>query len=100
MTTNKPPMPYFPPFLSLYATGTQVSGGFGNNEDDEGIQGYDDDKEMPTFPEAYNPEDQQASGESSTPVSSHAPSHLSAYKDCRSSSTTVSDLQYFFQLVL
>jgi len=73
-------MPYFPLFLSLYATGSQVPGSFSNDEDDQGDQGYSDD-ETPTSPEAYDPEDQQTSRESSTPVGSYAPSCLSAYED-------------------
>ena len=43
MTTDETPMPlvpYFPPFLSLYATGTQVPGGFSTDDDDESNQGY------------------------------------------------------------
>ncbi len=59
MTTHNTPMPYFPPFLSLYATGTQVPGGFGDDKDDEGAQGYHSNDKVPASPKAYNLEDSQ-----------------------------------------
>jgi hypothetical protein len=86
-------MPFFPSFLSLYATGLSIPGSL-EEEDYNDDQGYSDeeeprpspispgasyrgpppsqedkDKDMPPSPEAYNP----------TPLGSYAPSCLSTY---------------------
>jgi hypothetical protein len=96
VTYQEKTMPFFPSFLSLYATGSSIPGSF-KEEDYNDNQGYsnkeeeprpsptssgtsyrgpppsqqDEDEDTPPSPKAYN----------LTLLSSHAPSHLSTYNN-------------------
>jgi hypothetical protein len=68
-----PFVPYFSPFLSIYATEPCLSRSF-NDEDNESNQGYSD-EDQPMSPELYD------SDEPPTPTAEHQPNQLTAYND-------------------
>jgi len=72
--TTMPFIPYFPPFLSLYATSTQIPSSFNDDEED---QGYSDD-DQPMSPEPYDPEDEPMQSPT-TPLTPNAPTQLPIY---------------------
>ena len=74
-----PLVPYFPPFLSIYAASTRLPGSLNIEDDDnKSDQGYSD-EDQPMSPEAYDPEDPLTPTGPPTPTAEDQPSRLIAY---------------------